>query len=435
MKYKLRPYQEDCVNKLLWAQKLQGNDIICLPTGAGKSLVIAEIAVRLNQSILILQPSKEILEQNYSKLCSYIDKKEIGIYSASMGRKDFGKYTLATIQSVYKKPELFSHFKIVIIDECHQVNPSNLDGMFTSFLAQIGSPKCIGLSATPYRMSLMYRHDEKLGLQAITTTKLINRLKGRFWHRIIYNIDNAELIKQNYLVPLRYIDKSVIRHQDIPLNVSHSEFDLEKFQQLIVDKHEEIITALFFAEQLSRNILVFCVSVEQAENLAKEIENSAVVSAKTSKKHRENIIRLFRSGSIKTVFNVGVFTTGFDYPELDCIVLLRPTRSLALYYQMLGRGVRKAEGKKFCRVVDLTGTVEGMGRIETIRVLKKPKEDDPEKMEWQIESETNPAWHNYPLDSFQVKPKQEDWLKEQAKEDHSFKNMYLGKVPVDGVKL
>lgn len=402
-KLTLRPYQQQAIEKILWAQQLVGNDLVCLPTGAGKSIVIAYLAKELNRDILILQPSKEILEQNYEKLSHYVDPSEIGIYSASMDRKDFGKYTFATIQSIYKKPEEFAHFKNVIIDECHMVNPSNLDGMFTKFLSQIGQPKVVGFTATPYRMSMMYRHDETAGMQAITTTKLINRLRGGFWRRIIFNIDNIDLVGQDYLVPLRYIDKSVIRHKDIPLNVSHSEFDLEAFQRLIVDKHEEIMTALYFAEHLSRNVLVFCSSVDQAETLAKEVENGAVVSAKTSKKERESIIRLFKAGRIKTVFNVGVLTTGFDHPELDCIVLLRPTRSLALYYQMLGRGVRKAEGKKFCRIVDLTGTVEGMGRIETIRVIRRDVQgENGTKKEWQLETETNPNWHNHPLDSFQI---------------------------------
>lgn len=406
-KLTLRPYQQQAVDKLLWAQKLPGADVCCLPTGAGKSIVIAELAHRLNQPVLILQPSKEILEQNYNKLCNYVDKSEIGIYSASMGQKELGFYTFATIQSIYKKPELFTHFKQVIIDECHMVNPRNLDGMFTSFLAAIGNPKVIGFTATPYRMGLMYRHDEQ-GLQAITTTKLINRMKERFWHRIIFNIDNADLIAQDYLVPLRYIDKSIIKHEDIPLNISRSEFDLEAFQRLIVDKEEEIMGSLFFAQELGKSVLVFCSSVEQAVNLSEAMEGARVVTAQTPKKEREAIIAGFKNGWVKMVFNVGVLTTGFDHPGLDCIVLLRPTRSLALYYQMLGRGVRKAEGKRFCRVVDLTGTVEGMGRIETIRVVRKQKQDDADKMEWQIESESNPRWHNYPLDSFLIAPKEQE---------------------------
>lgn len=383
------------MQKILWSQKLDGNSVAVLPTGAGKSLIIAELAKRLDQDVLILQPGREILTQNYDKLCNYVDTSEIGIYSASMNTKEIKKYTLATIGSIYKKPEYFSHFKTVLLDECHLLDPKNLDGMLTSFLTQIGAPRVVGFSATPWRMSLMYRHDDELGLQAITTTKLITRMKGRFWHRIIYKIDIAELIKDGYLVPLRYIDKSVVRHADIPLNVSHSEFDLDRFERRIVDKREEIIDALEFAKALCKSVLVFCVSVAQAEDLSREL-GGEVVSAKTPKKTRLRVVQGFKDGGIQMVFNVGVLTTGFDHPGLDCIVMLRPSRSLALIVQQIGRGVRAAPGKKFCRVIDLVGNVSGMGRLETIRVVKREK--------WEIESETNPNWHNYPLDSFQIRP-------------------------------
>jgi DNA repair protein RadD len=137
MKYTLRPYQEKAISKLLWSQKLEGADLCVLPTGAGKSIVIAELVHQLNEPILILQPTKEILEQNYEKLCHYVESVQIGIYSASMSRKDLGFYTFATIQSIYKKPKLFAHFGVIIIDECHLVNPKNLSGMYTKFFNEI----------------------------------------------------------------------------------------------------------------------------------------------------------------------------------------------------------------------------------------------------------------------------------------------------------
>ena len=82
MKYTLRPYQSQAISKLLWSQKLEGADLCVLPTGAGKSIVIAELAYKLKQSILILQPTKEILEQKLSKMETYVDKSKIGVYSA-----------------------------------------------------------------------------------------------------------------------------------------------------------------------------------------------------------------------------------------------------------------------------------------------------------------------------------------------------------------
>ena len=396
--YRLRKYQEDCISKLLWSNTLEGADLAILPTGSGKSLVIAELAHRLNKPILILQPTKEILEQNLGKMCNYVPDSEIGVYSASMGRKDIEFYTFATIQSIYRKPELFKHFGVVIIDECHLVNPKNLDGMYTRFFREIGEPKIFGLSATPYRLDQMYERLDNGDILTHTTTKLINRLKQRFWHRIVYNLNIQDLINQKYLVPLRYIDQKIFKHEDIPTNKSKSDFDMEAFYELAQTKQKEILEAVFFGMELGKHVLVFCSSVRQAEELSKIITNSEVVSAKTKKKDRERIIKDFRTGKIKTVFNVGVFTTGFDFPELDCIVLLRPTQSIALYSQMLGRGVRSAEGKKFCYVIDTTGTVNKMGRIETVKLEKQSDG-------WALRSETCENWHYRILYSFLIKRK------------------------------
>lgn len=391
----LREYQKQAIDKILWAKnaKLEGNDLIVLPTGAGKSIVIANLVHQLNEPVLILQPSKEILEQNYKKLLNYINAFEIGIYSASMNEKVVRNFTLATIQSIYTKPEEFNHFKLVIIDECHLVNPKNLGGMFSSFLEAIGNPKVIGLTATPYRMDLSYKHTD-YGLYAYTTTKLINRMKGFFWQRLLSNINIQDLINQDFLCPLEYIDRSVIEHADIPLNKSASEFDLDGYEKMLTNKQEKILEAINYGQSISKSVLVFCSSVKQATLFCDLVEGSAIVTAKTPAKERQDIINKFKDLEIKTVFNVGVLTTGFDHPSLDCIVLLRPTRSIGLYYQMLGRGVRKAEGKISCKIIDMTSTVKSLGKVESIKLEKQDK--------WELMSETG-SWHNRELYSFKIK--------------------------------
>jgi DNA repair protein RadD len=263
--------------------------------------------------------------------------------------------------------------------------------MFTTFLNQIGNPKVVGFTATPYRQDQMYIRNEFGGLETHTTTKLINRIKQRFWHRIVYNINSEDLVRQGFLVPLKYLDKSVIQHKDIPTNISKSDFNLQAYEEKIEDKWDEILEAIFFGQELGKSVLVFCSSVDQAQRLQQIVPDSEVVTAKTPKKERADIIERFRRQRTQTVFNVGVLTTGFDHPTLDCIILLRPTRSIGLYYQMLGRGVRPAEGKKFCWVLDMTGTVKALGRIETIKMVKREK--------WELESEKG-SWHNKPLYSY-----------------------------------
>lgn len=391
--FELRPYQKMAVDKLIWSQQLPGADLGVLPTGSGKSIVIAELAYQVRKNILIIQPTKEILEQNLNKLACYVGKDEIGIYSASAGRKDINTYTFATIQSIYQKPEEFEDFGYVIIDECHLVNPKKENSMFMTFLDNIGSPKVVGLTATPYRLDVAYSSLGDGNFIAYTATKLINRTKGNFWKRVMFNVNIGELIEDGQLTGLKYIDKTIFEHSKIPTNISHSDFDLDRFVKQMDTETDKMLEAIYLAEELCSHVLVFCANVPQAEALQREIEGSGVVTAKTSKKDREKLILDFREGRIKTVFNVGVLTTGFDFPELDGIVLLRPTRSIGLYYQMLGRGVRNADGKNACKVIDLTGTVKSLGRVETIRF---------EKVEgkWELLSEKG-SWHNTELYRFE----------------------------------
>jgi DNA repair protein RadD len=369
--FKLRKYQEEAVEQGVWAiNKFDNNSLLVLPTGAGKSLVIGGIAERLRRDILILQPSKEILEQNKKKLEMYVPSDEIGVYSASFKRKDIRKYNFATIQSVYKVPELFEHVELVLVDECHQVNPKNSKGMFTSFLKNIGNPVTIGLTASPFRNVTGVANVGGV-ITYGTVLKLINRMNPRMWNRVAYNINNHELVEQEYLCPLKYYSRTFIPHAQIPLNKSRSDFNLEEFETMLTPYEEQIMVSINGARKHRKAVLVFCSSVGQAQRLAATMTKAACVDGKTPIKERDQIIEDFRTGELEVVFNVGVLTTGFDFPELDTIYLIRPTRSLALYYQMLGRGVRIAKGKTECMVLDYSGSFDNLGRIEDIKLVKE----------------------------------------------------------------
>lgn len=334
---------------------------------SGKSLIIGGIADNLRKEILILQPSKEILEQNVEKLSLYVPEDEIGIYSASAKRKDINKYNFATIQSIYKKPELFKHIGLCLVDEAHQVNPKNAKGMFSSFLRSIGNPVTIGLTATPFR-NIPYAERVVGGYYVSKLSlRLINRVNPRVWNRISYNINNHELVEQGYLAPLKYFDRSQIEHKRIPLNKSGTDFDLIKYDRLFQPLETQIIDSITKAQDHRKAILVFCASLEQAERFSKAVAGSRWVSGETPLQERTEIIEGFKSGKIKVVFNRGVLSVGFDFPALDTIYLLRPTKSLGLFYQMLGRGVRTALDKKDCYVLDYSGSFSTLGRIEDIK--------------------------------------------------------------------
>ena len=379
----LRPYQEHAVSKMIWDIQNPGNSVVCLPQGSGKSLVIAAFAHRLGKPILILQPSKELLEQNVEKILHYVGKDEIGIFSASKNRKDVNTFTFGTIQSVYKHPELFSNFNIAIVDEADLVNPKKLSGMYNKFFKQANITKVYGLTGTPYRQDTYYKEPPEgwalwkmkrwknyKHLEVVTTTKMIVRYQERFWVRMLEVVNTADLMAQNYLCPLSYTDATVIDHNEIPVNLSKSDFNWEAFDQLIQGKEEKIIAGIHEAMQTHKSVLVFCAKVEQAERMAKVFPESRVVSSDTPKREREQIVSDLKEGRLKLVFNCQIFTVGFDYPELDCIILARPCRSFRLHAQILGRGTRTANRKTHCDVIDYVGNVKALGTLESMKIEK-----------------------------------------------------------------
>ena len=380
MSYKLRDYQEEAtVIAVDGLRKEKYPFIIQAATGAGKSLIIASICHRIDEPILILQPSKEILEQNYLKLLSYDKTLDVGIYSASKGRKEISKFTFATIGSIYKKPEEFKHFKYVLIDECHGVNPKNLDGMLTSFLKAIDCQHVCGLTATPYRLDTLWKRDKYGNLYANASLKMINRIsRTPFFRKISYQIETGELIERGYLSPIQYYTENS-DWSELTINTTGADFtkaSMDKFTEK-PSRLERIVQAVQYSDKNNARTLVFCYSIAQAEKAMERVHKLGIraemVTGKTPLIERENIIARYKEGKVKHLFNVGVFTTGFDVPQLDCIVIARPTMSLALYYQIVGRGVRLDPDRpdKVLQVYDLVGVVERLGRVETIRVQKE----------------------------------------------------------------
>lgn len=375
--YDLRPYQRAAVDAAMAAFEKDRPFIIQAATGAGKSLMIAELCHRLDGDVLVLQPSKELLEQNYDKLSSY-GVSDIAIYSASKNSKDISRFTYATIGSIYRNPAAFAHFKHVIIDEAHEVNPRNLGGMYAGFLKAIGCKRVCGLTATPYRICQKYHKDAYGMLVSTATLKMLPRIGWpTFWSGgIVFKVETADLIAQGFLSPIDY-DMPHVDLGDLRVNstgMSYTEDSLDCFWS------DRRLRAL--GENIRRidatcqRNLIFCATVQQGANAVEMLQGGGIgavlVTGETPKKERERIVREFREGSIRHLVNMGVFTTGFDVPELDSIVLARPTMSVGLFYQMVGRGVRldPKRPQKRLLVTDLAGCAERMGRVETIRIAK-----------------------------------------------------------------
>jgi len=378
--YELRDYQKAASDKAVaffMDRKSDKNAIMVLPTGSGKSLVIADIASKLDGHTLVFQPSKEILEQNYKKLCSY-DVLDCSIYSASFNSKEINRITFATIGSVRSHPELFTHFKNIIVDEAHLVNPK--EGMYKTFFETVKC-KVLGLTATPYRLS----SNQEFGAML----KFITRTRPRIFSDVIYQVQISTLLDQGFLSKLNYYDLRPTGWDNGNLRVNTTGADYT--DKSVVKEYERIDFYSFLVSIVQRlmnpieggkrkGILVFTRFIREAERLTYSIPGCAIVSGETPKATREMILKHFKSGEIPVVANVGVLTTGFDYPELDTIVMARPTMSLALYYQIVGRAIRPHKDKACGWIVDLCGNVKRFGKVEELKLV------EPKKGLWQVES-------------------------------------------------
>jgi len=358
----LRYYQQeaiDCVKDVF-------NGILVLPTGTGKSHVITGIAEKFeNSNILILQPSKEILEQNYGKLAETFSiesvdlfsqklytSNDIGIYSASCGSKEIKRITLATIGSI-KNYELFEHFDTIIVDECHYINAYG--GQYADFINFIKPKRLIGLTATPYRLHSKYG----------TVWKFLHRTRPKIFEDLAYVYQNKQAFDDGFLVKPTYYE---FDYDTSLLQMKGSDYEEESIYQynVSIGLHDKIVT---IANQCQRkHILVFTTSILEAQIISHKLNQAGItskeVSSKTSKKERVKTLQDFRNGEVKVVVNVGILTTGFDFPELDCIIGARPTMSLGLFYQMIGRGVRPSKAKKDWDYFDLCSNIKTFGKIE-----------------------------------------------------------------------
>jgi DNA repair protein RadD len=362
MAFQLRPYQSESIN--LSVEFLKGNStdnaLVILPTGSGKSVVIAKILEPLEGKTIVLQPSKEILEQNYEKFSNY---GKASIYSASAGEKRIDKVTFCTIGSVINKKHLFKGLENILIDECHLVNSDA--GMYNEFIKAFPNAKVLGLTATPYRLE-----------QVSTGPQLtfLTRSTPRIFNRVLYYVQNDVLFNAGFLAQLEYYNFDVIDRSKLELNSSGTDFTQTSLRRYYksIDMPSRIVKTATTILSKRKNILIFCSLIEEAKAVQKRIPGSAILTGETKKEERERILSQFKKGVIKCLINVGVLTTGFDYPALEAVLMARSTMSLSLYYQIVGRVMRiftYPDGtKKIGWFVDMGGNINFFGKIETMQI-------------------------------------------------------------------
>lgn len=375
MKYTLRDYQQKAsdaaVEYFLSDDTWSFNGLMVLPTGAGKSVVIADIAYRLDSPVLVFCPTKEIVVQNYNKMKTYTD--DCSMFSASVGQKVISKITFAMIGSAKSRIDDFAEFEYIIVDEAHGVNGEK--GMYYDFLNALGG-KVLGLTATPFRLYADTVYDKEAKRMTTVNSRLImlNNDENVFFSEIIYKVQIYELLQRGYLANITYFDRKPRGWNEDKMfrNTSGSDYSIKSVQWMMEATDHVNHVAGICRQLLQCNrvgILVFVQFVKDAEQLCTMVADSAFVTGETTPKNRDRIINEFKEGKIKVVFNVNCLSTGFDYPELDTVVLARPTLSLALHYQQCGRILRPAPNKN-AWLIDTVGNTRRFGKVENLRLEK-----------------------------------------------------------------
>ena len=374
--YTLRPYQQEAVDATV--SHFRGHNspaCIVLPTGAGKSLVIAELARIANGRVLVLAHVKELVEQNHDKFSSY--GLDAGIYSAGLGRRDISqKVIFGSIQSIARTDEnFFKDFSLLIIDECHRVSldASTQYQQVLSNLRKMNEGICIlGLTATPYRLGLgwIYQYHMK---------GLLRTDKERFFSHCIYELPLSYMIRHEYLTAPVLIDSPVACYDFSTLALGKDgKYATPDVESILQDQSRITPSIVAHIAELSKDrmgVMLFTSTVRHAKEVLECLPagEALLVTGETPTAQRDQIIAQFKTQEIKYLVNVSVLTTGFDAPHVDLIAILRPTDSISLYQQIVGRGLRLHDNKTDCLILDYTGLGHDIFSPEVGE--KKPTED------------------------------------------------------------
>lgn len=362
----LRDYQQEAVDSIFnyYRSGNTGNPLVVAATGSGKSLIIGEFVRRAmtefpGQRLVMATHVKELVQQNYEKLMHFWPEAEAGIYSASLKKKQPKQaIVLGTVQSMVRATDRLGWRSLMLVDECHLIGPneaSQYQKLIANLKAMCPSLKVIGFTATPWRMK-----GGHLILQ-----------KNAIFTDICYKIGIKKLTEQGYLAPLTS-KSSAIQADLTGVKTVAGEYNAKQAEAAI-DDDELTEAALDEVEVLAadrKTILFFCAGVNHAKHVDDKLIRrgwrSAVVSYKSTPEERDDAIEGLKTGHYRALCNNAVLTTGVDIPNIDCIVLLRATKSPGLYIQMLGRGSRLADGKENCLVLDYCGNIERFGAVDLI---------------------------------------------------------------------
>ena len=367
MAYQLRPYQKNAVHSVI--RHFRQSDepaLLVLPTGAGKSLVIAELARIARGRVLVLAHVKELVEQNHAKYQSY--GLNASIFSAGLGLKEDSEQVIfGSVQSVVRNLMRFGHgpgqqaFTLLIIDECHRVSmekDASYHKVINHFKQLNPNLKVLGLTATPYRLGMGWLYQY---LQTSSNKGTVRTGEPRFFTRCLFELPLSYMVDNGYLTTPQVLDAPIVFYDFSQLSRDGfgrcAEQELNQLLQGKTRATREIIEQVKQEATTRKGVMIFAATVDHAREIMGYLpsDDSALIIGDTPPKERDQLIDAFKQQRLKFLVNVSVLTTGFDAPHVDLIAILRPTESVSLYQQIAGRGLRLAPGKKDCLIIDYAG--------------------------------------------------------------------------------
>ncbi len=339
----LRPYQEEAIAAVLRARRAgERRLVVCLPTGAGKTVIFAELARLARRPVLVLAHRKELVEQAKSKLATALgDPAVVGVEQAGESAALSARVVVASLRSLHEQRMLRlisqRRFGLIVYDECHHATAEDNQRVLRTLGAFDANwdGTLLGFTATTLRA-------DGVGLDQV-------------FQRIVYRRSLSELIGQGYLVPLRGF--RIATAADLVRVSASSDFNVQELSEAVDIESRNALVARSIQELArDRRCIAFCVTVKHARRLARALNAigvpTGIVHGTLKADERAATLAAFRSGRLAAITNVGVLTEGFDDPGVSCIAMARPTRSEGLYAQCVGRGTRLAPGKKDCLVLD-----------------------------------------------------------------------------------
>lgn len=366
-----RPYQRQAVQSIFdyYSNGGQGNCLIGLPTGLGKSLLpamfIREVmGIWPNQRFAVVTHSRKLIAQNYDKMLDLWPNAPIGVYSAGMKRKEsIFPIVYGGIGSMYKKAELFGHRDIIFVDEAHCISPEEntmYQRLFTDLRLINPNLKIVGLTATMFRAKVGRLDD------------------GNLFHGIAYDGTAYQAFNQfiadGYMAPLTG-RPTTIKVETSKIGIRNGEFMSAELESAVNAITREGL-AEFAQLAADRNCwLIFSGGIDNAEFMASVLNEMGIPTAAVhSKMDNDEIDRRLLAhskGELRALTNYGILTTGYDCPQIDAIGMFRATMSPNLHVQMAGRGTRIYPGKTDCLFADYGRNIERLGVINDPKIPQR----------------------------------------------------------------